>query len=240
MGQIGYRYFINENKKSCVPGVSKGYYQIESQALGNIRMTSFKKYILVLQIGLLSAIPFGLFAQESTGLQRTDDRIMLRLSEHRTPEKTNFFMFLSRYNNLVNVTVPTGVFVGGLIANDKGTRQNALYIASSSAVNLLLTTVIKKMVRRPRPFLGRLKINAVYHPGSTSFPSGHASSSFTTATALSQVYNKWYVIAPAYLWAGSVCYSRMYLGVHYPTDVAAGAVLGTSTALSMQFIQPGH
>jgi membrane-associated phospholipid phosphatase len=199
-----------------------------------------RKYLLVIQISLLSALPLGLFAQESNGLQGLDDRIMIDLSEHRTPEKTNVFMFLSRYNNLVNVAVPTGVFAGGLIANDKGTRQNALYIASSSAVNLLLTTVIKKLVRRPRPFLGHVKINAVYQPGSTSFPSGHASSSFTTATALSQVYHKWYVIAPAYLWAGSVSYSRMYLGVHYPTDVTAGAILGTSTALSMKFIQPGH
>lgn len=149
-------------------------------------------------------------------------------------------MFLSRYNNLVNVAVPAGVFADGVISNDKGTRQNALYIASSSAVNLLVTTLIKRIVRRPRPFNGRVKINAVYHPGSTSFPSGHSSSSFTTATALSQVYRKWYVVAPAYLWAGSVSYSRMYLGVHYPTDVATGAILGTSTALSMKFIQPGH
>jgi len=206
----------------------------------NRKMKAFRKYKIVLQLSLLCAIPFTAAAQQNTGLQGMDDRIMIDLSEHRTPEKTDFFMFLSRYNNFVNVAVPTGVFAGGVIANDKGTRQNAMYIASSSAVNLLLTTVIKKIVRRPRPFLGRVKINAVYHPGSTSFPSGHASSSFTTATALSQVYNKWYVIAPAYLWAGSVSYSRMYLGVHYPTDVTAGAVLGTSTALSMKFIQPGH
>jgi membrane-associated phospholipid phosphatase len=210
------------------------------------------KYTIALQAVILSAMPFYIHAQDSTqvknnppmnrtsGLQGFDDRIMIDLSEHRTPQKTNFFMFLSRYNNLVNVAVPAGVFAGGVISSDKGTRQNALYIASSSAVNLLVTTLIKKIVRRPRPFNGQVKINAVYHPGSTSFPSGHTSSSFTTATALSQVYNKWYVIAPAYLWAGSVSYSRMYLGVHYPTDVAAGAILGTSTALSMKFIQPGR
>jgi membrane-associated phospholipid phosphatase len=209
------------------------------------------RYILTFQLILLSAMPFYSHAQDSTtveprsswkeskGLQGLDDRIMVHLSERRTPVKTEFFMFLSKYNNLVNLAVPAGVFAGGVISEDKGTRQNALYIASSSAVNLLLTTVIKKIVRRPRPFNGKLKINAVYHPGSTSFPSGHTSSSFTTATSLSQVYNKWYVIAPAYLWAGSVSFSRMYLGVHYPTDVAAGAVLGTSTALSMTFIQPG-
>ena len=192
--------------------------------------------MMVLQLGILTAIPFSLAAQG--GLQRMDTRIMVDLSEHRTPEKTDFFMFLSRYNNLVNVAVPAGVLAAGVINNDKGTRQDALYIASSSAVNFVVTTLIKKIVRRPRPFHGKVIINAVYQPGSTSFPSGHASSSFTTATSLSQVYAKWYVIAPAYLWAGSVSYSRMYLGVHYPTDVTAGAVLGTATALSMKFVRP--
>lgn len=214
-------------------------------------MIELKKYLLALQLSLLAVIPFNLSAQQKdstavkhgfqdSGLQHFDTRIMVDLSEHRTPGQTGFFMFLSKYNNLVNVAVPTGVLAAGIINNDKGTRQNALYIASSSAVNFLVTTVIKKLAKRPRPFLGKIKINAVYQPGSTSFPSGHASSSFTTATALSQVYSKWYVIAPAYLWAGSVSYSRMYLGVHYPTDVATGAILGTGTALSMKFIQPNH
>jgi len=50
-------------------------------------------------------------------------------------------------------------------------------------------------------------------------------------------YSKWYVIAPSLLFAGSVGYSRMYLGVHYPTDVATGAALGTSTALGLQFMK---
>jgi membrane-associated phospholipid phosphatase len=198
-----------------------------------------KIYSLVtgLQLSLWAAVPASSFAQGGP-VPKLDDRILMDLSQHRTPQKTGFFMFVSKYNNLVNAAVPAGVLAGGIIANDKGTRQNSLYIASSSAVNLLLTMVVKKIVRRPRPFLVNVNINAVYQPGESSFPSGHTSSAFTTATSLSQVYNKWYVIAPAYLWAGTVGYSRMYLGVHYPTDVATGALLGTGTALSMKFIQP--
>lgn len=199
---------------------------------------------MVLQLIFCAAIPLKSAAQGGLSpdnpIQSIDNRIMIDLSEHRTPAQTNVFMFLSRYNNLVNVAVPVGIFAAGVIDNDKGTRQNAMYIASSSAVNLLLTLVIKKIVKRPRPFLGQIKINAVYHPGQTSFPSGHTSSAFTTATALTQVYHKWYVIAPAYLWASSIGYSRMYLGVHYPSDVATGALVGTGTALSMGFLRPGH
>jgi membrane-associated phospholipid phosphatase len=192
---------------------------------------------LVIPAFLLTTIPLGLKAQGG-GVQKLDDRILIDLSEHRTPRQTGFFMFISKYNNLVNVAVPAGVLAAGVIDNDKGTRQNALYIASSSAVNLLFTSVIKRVVKRKRPFQATVKINAVYHPNDYSFPSGHTSSAFATATALSQVYKKWYVIAPSYLYAGAIGYSRMYLGVHYPTDVTVGALLGTTSAVSMRFIQP--
>ena len=66
--------------------------------------------------------------------------------------------------------------------------------------------------------------------GSPSFPSGHTSDAFSLATALSIVYPKWYVVVPAYAWAVTVGYSRMALGVHYPGDVLAGALIGAGSA----------
>ena len=66
--------------------------------------------------------------------------------------------------------------------------------------------------------------------GSPSFPSGHTSSAFATATSLSLAYPEWYVIVPSFAYAGTVAYSRMHLGVHYPSDVAAGALIGAGCA----------
>lgn len=170
-------------------------------------------------------------------LQRFDDQVLINLSETRTPEKTGVFLFISNHNDWVNVGVPVGLLAAGVINDDKSMRQNALYVASSSAVNVLFTMLIKKIVKRPRPFLANVKIKAVYQPAQYSFPSGHTSTAFTTATALSQAYPKWYVIAPSFLWASSVGFSRLYLGVHYPTDVAAGAVLGTGSAFSLRSLR---
>jgi membrane-associated phospholipid phosphatase len=193
-------------------------------------------YLLKLQLVLVLLLPTSLTAQHR--LQQLDDQILIDLAASRTPGKTDLFLFLSKYNDVVNIGVPVGLLAGGAIAGDKKMRQNALYVASSSVVNALATMLIKKIVKRPRPFLANVKIKAVYQPAYYSFPSGHTSTAFTTATALSQAYPKWYVMVPSYLWAGSVSFSRLYLGVHYPTDVAAGAVLGAGTAFSLRSMRP--
>ena len=65
---------------------------------------------------------------------------------------------------------------------------------------------------------------------SYSFPSGHTSSAFCTATSLSLLFPKWYVAVPSYLYAATVGYARMYQGVHYPSDVLVGALVGAGSA----------
>jgi undecaprenyl-diphosphatase len=183
---------------------------------------------------------FTLKINTATAQLRTppfDDAILINLQEHRTPAQTGFFLFMSNHLEYGNIGVPAGLLVGGIIGNNKEMRQNALYVASSTAISAGLTQLIKMLVKRPRPFIQNISITPVYRPGNYSFPSGHSSSSFATATALSAAYPKWYVIVPAYLWASSTAYSRMYLGVHYPTDVATGAGLGAASALPMLFLK---
>jgi membrane-associated phospholipid phosphatase len=99
------------------------------------------------------------------------------------------------------------------------------------AVDGVLTYGLKAAIDRPRPYVTYPDIIDPYRfMTSKSMPSGHTSLAFTTATALSLKYPKWYVIAPSYFWACSVGYSRMNLGVHYPSDVLAGAALGAGSA----------
>lgn len=175
------------------------------------------------------------FAQSR--LQQFDDRIMIDLQNQRTPEQTGIMLFLSHNYLYGNIGIPAGLMVAGTINNDKGMRENAAFIASSTALSYGVTFLLKHIIKRPRPFIQNIHITPVYRPSDTSFPSGHTSSTFATATALSMAYPKWYVIAPAFLWAGTTSYSRMYLGVHYPTDVAAGATIGVGSALSMSFLR---
>ncbi len=184
---------------------------------------------------LFAVFSANIFAQRR--IQDFDDRIMIDLADHRTPEQTGVMLFLSNTYRYGDIGVPAGLMLGGIIGNDKGMRENSLFVASSTAVSYGVMLLLKHIVKRPRPFIQNINIVPVYRAGSTSFPSGHAATTISTATALSMAYPKWYVIAPAFLWAGSVSYSRMYLGVHYPTDVAAGALLGAGSAVSLSFLK---
>jgi len=183
----------------------------------------------------LLMLPCTLSAQRS--LQYYDDQVLLDLAKSRTPQQTEIYMFLSRNYKIINAAIPAGLLAGGVISGNKEMRQNGVNVLSSTLVTYGLNAIIKGLVKRKRPYIRNINIVPVYEANRYSFPSGHTSSTMATATALSIAYPKWYVIAPSFIWAGATSYSRMYLGVHYPTDVAAGLVLGPATAVSLQFIK---
>jgi membrane-associated phospholipid phosphatase len=191
--------------------------------------------ILIFQLLIAFICSTNGFAQSP--FQKFDDRVMIDIQNTRTPEQTGVFMFLTNTYRYGEVAIPAGLLIGGIARNDMAMRQNSLFVASSTLVSYGLTLLIKQLVKRPRPFIQNINIVPVYRAGSTSFPSGHTSTSFATVTAFSMAYPKWYVIIPSYLWASSVSYSRMYLGVHYPTDVGAGLLLGAGSAVSLSFLK---
>ncbi len=90
--------------------------------------------------------------------------------------------------------------------------------------------MLKRAFARERPFAARVLAPVIGHrPGSHSFPSGHSAAGFAGAWLLSRHYPRW---SPAfYLLALVVAFSRLYLGVHYLSDVVTGALAGTGLAV---------
>jgi len=118
----------------------------------------------------------------------------------------------------------------GLIKHDDKLLRNAIVAIGATVVNSSITVALKYTINRERPFVTYPDIKQKSRAGSPSFPSGHTSSAFALATSLSLSYPKWYIIVPTFTWAGTVGYSRMYLGVHYPSDVLAAAIIGAGSA----------
>jgi membrane-associated phospholipid phosphatase len=137
---------------------------------------------------------------------------------------------LSNTSKYISVGVPVGYFVAGLIHNNKDLKQKAAYTAATILLNTATTTLLKNVVKRERPYNVYTGIFPDKIESDYSFPSGHTSSAFATATSLAITTKKWYIAVPAFAWSASVGYSRIYLGQHYPSDVIMGALVGTSSA----------
>jgi membrane-associated phospholipid phosphatase len=179
---------------------------------------------------ILLCITFSLFTVQVTA-QNADIDILKSLNSPTPNGLRQYSVFISNTTMAVSLSAPFVMGVVALIEKDDELLKSTLYVGASIVVNGVLTYTLKESVARPRPFVTYPEIIKPYETVRIrSFPSGHTSQAFVTATALSMKYPKWYVIAPSYLWACSVGYSRMNLGVHYPSDVLAGAVLGAGSA----------
>ena len=116
-----------------------------------------------------------------------------------------------------------------LLLSEKLRKAGAVMIAAISGGFVAGNLILKNLIRRDRPcWIDPLEDMLVKIPKDYSFPSGHSIASFAGAGALLH-YSKMLGI-PAMMLANLIAFSRMYLYVHFPTDVAAGAILGTISA----------
>ncbi len=119
------------------------------------------------------------------------------------------------------------VAIGAGLAACRKLRASALIplLLAILLASVAADHVLKPLILRQRPFAGTPRVRVIgERPDDSSFPSGHASNAFAGAYVLSLV-----AAEPAVLWwllAAAIAYSRVYLGVHYPLDVVAGAIVG--------------
>lgn len=120
----------------------------------------------------------------------------------------------------------------GVVAHDKKARRYALEALIGLVASTAVTHAIKPIVNRPRPAEAYPGIIRTYsYSNGQSFPSGHSSLAFATATTMAYQGQRWYLTAPAALWASTIGYSRMRLGKHYPSDVLTGAAIGVGSGI---------
>ncbi|MEO7222624.1 MAG: phosphatase PAP2 family protein, partial [Devosia sp.] len=116
----------------------------------------------------------------------------------------------------------------------RGKPRSALFVALAAITGTMVSNILKGIFDRPRP-----ELTAIMEYGRGSFPSGHSTMSAVVyltlgvmlATAAKELKLKVFYVAIAIVVIALVGLSRLYLGVHYPTDVAAGWAIGASWAI---------
>ena len=166
-------------------------------------------------------------------LLELDRTLLLVLNDMHSAFMDDYMMLFSgRW-----VWVPMYVAIFGAVVWRYGWRRGILLALSVGAAvaiaNQTCATLLRPLAERLRPanldnpLSAYVHIVDGYRGGQYGFPSCHAANTFALAASLCILFRSKGVIAFIYLWALVTCYSRVYLGVHYPGDIIVGAVVGT-------------
>lgn len=161
-----------------------------------------------------------------------DARLLHSIYGIQSPVFTKTMVVADRIAYPVMYGAVPAYWIGTLFSGGAGEGDHAVRLAASWGLAVGSVLALKHIVRRLRPFevqkgiAPRRQYVGARRFDRFSFPSGHAAITTAIVTSLSLSYPRWYVIGPGYLIATSVSLSRIWLGVHYPSDVASGFVIG--------------
>jgi membrane-associated phospholipid phosphatase len=165
--------------------------------------------------------------------QNLDTRLLQNIYGSIPSTNVSTEKLLSSTAKPLSIALPAGLLIAGFSTKNKTLKNQGWQALGGLVIGSAVTEATKRIVLRDRPFivqphffLARIDEDKLHN----SFPSGHTTTAFAIATTLAINYRKWYIIVPAYVWAGAIGYSRMRLGVHYPSDVLAGVVTGAAGA----------
>ncbi|MGB9697100.1 MAG: phosphatase PAP2 family protein [Ignavibacteria bacterium] len=204
-----------------------------------MRFLKFRIFITILSISLLSQ--FGtaqevIFHKSPTDTFNIDESFFLKINSSRSKILDFIVPTLDKTVLPVAITLPIASFAISRASSNSYNENSAVLLGLSEFTSATITFTLKNIVKRHRPFVKFP--NSYYNKNNSptdefSFPSGHSSIAFSIATLLTLRYpDKPLLIVTSYLYATTIAYGRVYLGVHYPSDVLVGALIGSvSSAL---------
>jgi len=161
-----------------------------------------------------------------------DYPILNFLQAHMTsPIMDKVMLFITSLGNLGIIWI---VFALIFLVFKKHRKMGAAMLIALLIAVLLGDAIMKPLIHRIRPFVNGTPVNLLITPVDYSFPSGHAFSSFAAAIAIWCYKRNWGIWAA--ILAALISFSRLYLYVHYPSDVIAGMILGIGAGIASYYI----
>ncbi|MBR1779324.1 MAG: phosphatase PAP2 family protein [Clostridia bacterium] len=159
--------------------------------------------------------------------KETEDRILLLFSKIQKPALNKFMVFLSVIGNGGTIWLLISV---PMLLNRASRVRGIKLIISLVFAGFCGEIIIKRLVCRVRPSEDlEPEELLIKHPKTYSFPSGHTASSVAAAFTISFGFP--FLALPAFFLAFLIAFSRLYLQVHYPSDILAGTALGVICSL---------
>ena len=157
-------------------------------------------------------------------LLNLDGGFLLFLQESvRNPILDNIMIFITSLGNGGMIWIAATI---ALLIPKKTRRAGVMSAVALLGSLIINNNIVKNIVQRPRPFVTFTDLQIIIPiPSEFSFPSGHTSSSFAAAAVFYRHLPKKLGL-PSVILAGLIGFSRLYVGVHYPTDVIAGVLMG--------------
>lgn len=159
----------------------------------------------------------------------------LLIQVHNATHNNVFDRIIPWISNLGNLGLVWFLISTLLLINKKYRRVGILCIVAIILTAIVGEGILKNLFQRPRPFneVPTMQL-LISKPLSYSFPSGHTASSFAAAYVISKEIKK--LTIPILLLASSIAFSRIYMFVHYPSDILGGIILGVICAkFTLQF-----
>lgn len=156
-----------------------------------------------------------------------EQNIIAEIQLHQSPVSIRFFQLVSDSISFFSLGIPAIFLVSGLVKKRKIWVRNALIILLGISLGGLISAVLKRTIREPRPYEVDARITQWSVGGSNSFPSGHTVEATAAAIGFSTILFRTPIsIVLSVIWALTIMFSRIVLGVHNFTDILGGLAIG--------------